>query len=198
MITNEILSHDIKFLLDTLNRLNEGTVKPELVRRVIEDIGKESERPPVTVIRGLPEPEVSTNLIEERKRLLGEVYIKLAEIRSKELAERRRKEQNVNTLGLPTELNTDKAKNLFSLAISNGICDNNYKWLKSKALLAYFADRASEYLELGKGEYDGKRKTSWKPFETLFGNKGLSGAKRDYQKTGTLPDGYKDVDKLFE
>ena len=48
MITNEILSHDIKFLLDTLNRLNEGTVKPELVRRVIEDIGKESERPPVT------------------------------------------------------------------------------------------------------------------------------------------------------
>lgn len=30
MITNEILSHDIEFLLDTLNRLNERTVKPEL------------------------------------------------------------------------------------------------------------------------------------------------------------------------
>ena len=149
MITNEILSHNIEFLLDTLNRLNEGTVKPELVRRAIKNIGKESERPPVTVIRGLPEPEVSTNLIEERKRLLGEVYIKLAEIRCKELAEHRRKGQNINTLGLPTELNTDKAKKLFSLAISNGICDNNYKWLKSKALLAYFADRASEYLKLG-------------------------------------------------
>ena len=99
---------------------------------------------------------------------------------------------------IPKELNNDKAKSIISKAIEAGLCDNNYKWLKSKALLAYFADRASEYLKLGKGEYDGKTKTSWKPFEALFGIDGLSGAKRDYQKTGTLPDGYKDVDNLFE
>ena len=95
-------------------------------------------------------------------------------------------------------MNSDKAKSIISSAIKKGLCDNNYKWLKSKALLAYFADRTSEYLKLGKGEYDGKTKTSWKPFETLFDISGLSGAKRDYQKTGTLPDGYKEVDKLFE
>lgn len=99
---------------------------------------------------------------------------------------------------LPKELNNDNAKSIITKAVTNGLCDNNYKWLKSKALLAYFADRTSEYLKLGKGEYDGKIKTSWKPFETLFGISGLSGAKRDYQKTGTLPDGYKDVDTLFE
>ena len=99
---------------------------------------------------------------------------------------------------IPEGLNNNKAKSILSKAINAGLCDNNYKWLKSKALLAYFADRVSEYLELGKGEYDGKVKTSWKPFETLFGVSGLSGAKRDYQRTGTLPDGYKDVDNLFE
>lgn len=99
---------------------------------------------------------------------------------------------------LPEELDTAKAKGLLKKAIAAGICDDTYKWLKSKALLAYFADKVSEYLGLGKGEYDGKTKTSWKPFETLFRINGLSGAKRDYQKTGTLPDGYSDVNKLFE
>ena len=101
-------------------------------------------------------------------------------------------------LNLPSELDTERAKTLLQKAIQKGLCDSNYKWLKSKALLAYFADRISECLKLGKGEYDGKAKTSWKPFETLFRINGLSGAKRDYQKTGTLPDGHKDVDKLFE
>lgn len=98
---------------------------------------------------------------------------------------------------LPNELNTDEAKSILQNAINAGFCDTNYQWKKTKALLAYFADKASEYLGLGKGEYDGKAKTSWKPFESLFGISGLSGAKRDYQKTGTLPDGYKDVDNLF-
>ena len=99
---------------------------------------------------------------------------------------------------LPEALNTDGAKLILQKAINAGLCDTNYRWKKSKALLAYFADLASEYLKLGKGEYDGKAKTSWKPFESLFGISGLSGAKRDYQKTGTLPEGYKDVDNLFE
>lgn len=101
-------------------------------------------------------------------------------------------------INLPNELNTKQSKELLQKAMLKGLCDSNYDWLKSKALLAYFADRTSEYLKLGKGEYDGKTKTSWKPFETLFDISGLSGAKRDYQRTGTLPDGYKEVDKLFE
>ena len=69
---------------------------------------------------------------------------------------------------------------------------------RTKSLLAYFADRTSEYLELGKGEYDNQKKISWKPFEILFNKKGLAGAKRDYEKTGVLPIDYKEIDKLFE
>lgn len=107
-------------------------------------------------------------------------------------------QENSESLPLPDLLNTDKAKALLNKAIIAGLCDDTYKWLNSKALLAYFVDKASESLGLCKGEYDGKPKTSWKPFEVLFGVKGLSGAKRDYQKTGTLPYGYNDVDKLFE
>lgn len=99
---------------------------------------------------------------------------------------------------LPKELDNDKGKSIIDKAIAKGLCSDKYKWFKSKALLAYFSDRASEYLNLGKGEYDGKAKISWKPFESLFGISGLSGAKRDYQKTGTLPNGHKDVDQLFE
>lgn len=100
---------------------------------------------------------------------------------------------------IPCELDNEKAKTLFQKTINIGLCDNNYRWLKSKALLAYFADKASEYLGLGKGEYYGKSKTktSWKPFESLFGVSGLAGAKRDWEKTGTLPQGNEDVDKLF-
>lgn len=98
---------------------------------------------------------------------------------------------------LPEELNTEKARTLLQRAVKIGLCDDSYKWLKSKALLAYFADMASEYLGLGKGEYDGKKKVSWKPFETLFVCEKLSLAKQDYQKTGTLPDGYMDVNRLF-
>lgn len=202
MITNEILSHDIEFLLDTLNRLNEGTVKPELVRRVIEDIGKESERPPFTIIRGLPEHEVSTNLIEERKRLLGEVYIKLAEIRSNKLAEYRRKEQNINTLGLPTELNTDRAKKYFSLAInegfisySNGAYKSNFR---TKALLAYFLELVFCYNDNG---CDNGAVFPDKALNNLFSENRLGKARTQLtnNKNGDgKPKGYEMVDKLFQ
>ena len=104
---------------------------------------------------------------------------------------------NDGSAALPEELNTEEAITLLQKAVKIGLCDDSYKWLKSKALLAYFADKASEYLGLGKGEYDGRKKVSWKPFETLFVLEKLSLAKQDYQKTGTLPSGYMDVDRLF-
>lgn len=188
-MTNEEIRFQKKYLKEIKEAIDRGDkINTLLIRRVL----KEFEKPePQAPIKGLPEDLVTQESLISRMNLINEIYDKLDDL---EISENKTK----TALDLPIELSTDKAKNLLSLAISNGICDNNYKWLKSKALLAYFADRASEYLELGKGEYDGKRKISWKPFETLFGNKGLSGAKRDYQKTGTLPDGYKDVDKLFE
>lgn len=202
MITNEILSHDIEFLLDILNRLNERTVKPELVRRAIEDIGKESEKTPVNVIRGLPEPEVSTNLVEERKRLLGEVYIKLAEIRSDKLAENRRKEQKITTLDLPTELNTDRAKKYFSLAINEGFISYSNGVYKSKfrtkALLAYFLKLVFCYNDNG---CDNEAVFPDKALNILFSESRLGKAKTQLinNKNGDgKPKGYEAVDKLFQ
>lgn len=103
---------------------------------------------------------------------------------------------------LPEELNTGKAITLLKKAVEIGLCDNNYKWLKSKSLLAYFADKASAYLGLEAGKYfntdtdNDENKTFWKPFETLFNRRNLSQSKRDYIRKG-MPRGHKDVDNLF-
>lgn len=129
--------------------------------------------------------------IEERRKVLLQTNAQIED--KKEVLHRKREKT-----GTPSEFDDEQAKEILKKAINAGLCDNDYNWLKTKSLLAYFADRVSEYLKLGKGEYDGKAKTSWKPFEILFGISGLSGAKRDFQKTGTLPDGHKDVDNLFE
>jgi hypothetical protein len=66
------------------------------------------------------------------------------------------------------------------------------KWLKSKALLAYFVDVANDKLNLKHGE-----KQRIRPFEMLFGVSGLVSAKNDYKKTGGLPVDYGHIDKLF-
>ena len=100
---------------------------------------------------------------------------------------------------IPEELRTEKAAKMFRKAISKGLCDECYHWKHSKVLLAYFADRASEYLQLSKAEQDGKKKVFWKPFETLFQVSGLSGARNTYtNKTGILPHNHKIVDAIFD
>ena len=100
---------------------------------------------------------------------------------------------------IPEELRTEKAAKMFRKAISKGLCDECYHWKHSKVLLAYFADRASEYLQLSKAEQDGKKKVFWKPFETLFQVSGLSGARNTYtNKTGILPQNHKIVDAIFD
>jgi len=108
---------------------------------------------------------------------------------------------SVEAFKLPTELDTNEARKLFQKAIEAGLMSkttSGYEWNKSKALCAYFADRASENLGLSKRQYDGRAKISWKPFETLFNLTGLSTARNDYQKTGTLPNGSENVDSLFD
>ncbi len=107
---------------------------------------------------------------------------------------------DASTPQLPKELDTPEANRIFAKAVEVGLMEqqgNGYKWHKTKNLLAYFADKMSEHFNLGKGEYDGKRKIAWKPFETIFNTNGLSGAKRDYQRDGKLPSESKIVDNLF-
>lgn len=99
---------------------------------------------------------------------------------------------------LPKELDTDEFRQIYEKAVNVGLCTKGYVWLKTDALLAYFAASVSDQLKLGKGEYNEKLKRTWKPFEILFGVSGLCGKNEDYEKKRVLPTGYKDVDRLFE
>jgi hypothetical protein len=68
------------------------------------------------------------------------------------------------------------------------------KWLKSKTLLAYFVEVANDKLKLK--DSGGRRQI--KPFETLFDVSGLQSCINDYKnKTGQLPQGSTDIDKIF-
>ncbi len=99
---------------------------------------------------------------------------------------------------IPTELQTEEARLILDKAISLGLCDNEYHWKKTNSLLAYFSDCACEYLNLSKAEQDGRKKTYWKPFETLFGVSGLANYKNTYtNKTGKLPTDHEIVESIF-
>ena len=53
-------------------------------------------------------------------------------------------------------------------------------------------------MKLSKAEQDGKKKTYWKPFETLFGISGLANYKNTYtNKTGKLPIDHEIVESIF-
>lgn len=99
---------------------------------------------------------------------------------------------------IPAELQTEEARLILDKAISLGLCDNEYHWQKTNSLLAYFADCACEHLKLSKAEQDGRKKTYWKPFETLFGVSGLANYKNTYtNKTGKLPIDHEIVESIF-
>lgn len=99
---------------------------------------------------------------------------------------------------IPVELQTEEARLILDKAISLGLCDNEYHWQKTNSLLAYFSDCACEHLNLSKAEQDGRKKTYWKPFETLFGVSGLANYKNTYtNKTGKLPSDHEIVESVF-
>lgn len=68
------------------------------------------------------------------------------------------------------------------------------KWLKSKGLLAYFVDIFNIEI-LVNGGID--RRTQWKPFEIIFDESTLRGAKNDWLKTGVTPIGYELIDDII-
>ena len=100
---------------------------------------------------------------------------------------------------IPVELQSEAAQQILKKAIELGLCDDNYHWNGNKNLLSYFAERTSERLELCHAEQNGRKKTSWKPFEKLFSISGLSGPQNDYRNKGAnLPLGHETVDSIFD
>lgn len=106
--------------------------------------------------------------------------------------------------GLPDVLNTDEAKELLDRLCKAGFAikeDGGYKWIGTKVLCAYFADRASHSLRLSNTmDKEGNITTSWKPFEALFGIDGLKVAKQNWMRLNTKfePTGFEAIAKLFE
>lgn len=162
---------------------------PETIKFLLEKIKNEILNPVKRKTINWDENKhfATKQLIEKRDALLSELDILLLEVPEEPQT-------------IPEELQTEEAKKILEKAVELNLCtfeNNVYKWKKSKVLLAYFADLTSEHLNLGKGTYGKRKKTSWKPFELLFGVSGLSLAEKDYQRTGNLPIGYEVIDTIF-
>ena len=102
---------------------------------------------------------------------------------------------------LPVEFRSVEAAKLLGKLIQNKFCDDKYDWKRSKILLAYFASKASDTLELSNRMAGERKAVLWKPFESLFTIKGkkinhLAQAYRDLQNMGKA-DGQEDIDRLF-
>lgn len=104
---------------------------------------------------------------------------------------------------LPEKLKADEAVKVFQKAIDAQLITyspEGLKWNVAKQLLAYFATKVSEKFSLTtKLDKDGNKTTAWKPFETLFKEQGLKGAKQNWMRLNTKfePIGFEKVDALF-
>ncbi|MSS18316.1 hypothetical protein [Sodaliphilus pleomorphus] len=102
---------------------------------------------------------------------------------------------------LPSELDTEQAREYFARAVVAGLMSEQYKWLASQSLLACFCREMSVNLDLGKGySSEGQKRLSWKPFEALFNvkAKNLTTSLNDIKKTGQDPIGIEKVEAIFK
>lgn len=104
----------------------------------------------------------------------------------------------------PKEIDTDKGRELISKAQEAGFisCDKGkFKWERTKVLLAYFAMKATEYLNLPSRETDNGTTICLSPFEVLFQKNNLKAsvnAERQRNGGDFLPKGYIEVNALFD
>lgn len=104
---------------------------------------------------------------------------------------------------LPEKLKVDEAVRVFQRAIDAKLITyspEGLKWKNTKQLLAFFATKVSEKFSLTiKLDKDGNNTTAWKPFETLFNEQDLKGAKQNWMRLNTKfePTGFEKVDALF-
>lgn len=137
-----------------------------------------------------------------RKRyddLLGYIDCKLIELD--------KEPKTINKI-IPHKLNTEEANKIFQRAINAGLMKENFIWLDTLQLLAYFVERTSHYLKLTtKMDKDGNIVTLWYPFEELFQYKGkiegrnkIKNAKQNWMRLNTKfkPTGFEKIDILFE
>lgn len=125
------------------------------------------------------------------------VYDNLISKANKRLSELKETPKQV----FPKELQTDRAKEIFQKAIELGFMNEDFSFNGTKYQKAYFAEYASNELRLTKYRYrvDGKTPyISWKPFETLWGCKGLAQTRRESKERFGYVDKQDEIDLIFE
>ena len=101
---------------------------------------------------------------------------------------------------MPTELNTDRAKEIFAKAVEAGLMSKDYEWLGTASLYGYFVDRVSKELDITTGA----GRIQWALFKKMIVNhdKIVSTAKQaisDYKnKNLPPPNGDDIVDKIIK
>ena len=104
---------------------------------------------------------------------------------------------------LPEKLKADEAVKVFQKAIDAQLITyspEGLKWNGTKQLLAYFATKVNEKFRLTtRLDKDGNETTAWKPFEALFKEQELKGAKQNWMRLNTKfePTGFDKVDALL-
>lgn len=142
------------------------------------------------------------NLTIEQKRILGRLLVAI-DIVEEMIHQKQEQNYEMNTfqefLNKVPEYKRDEAKKYLNKAIELGLINYNYKWIEGKELLSWFVSEFSLKCNMGKGvNSNGQPRTSWQPFETLFGITGLRSNFNDTQKTGRTPTKKELIDRVFE
>lgn len=165
-IANLINSGEIKNLADIDWRKETHDWRRETVKEIIENINDDTLKPAIIDVmlsewrfNHVPIVGLSMNFCYFLKGLRQHIKnydcFNIETIKNHQTKELNQIKKDIEYLKkkvcvLPKALDTDEAKNLLEKAITAGLCDDTYKWNKSKALLAYFGEMASEYLGLCK------------------------------------------------
>lgn len=199
--TDSVCANDIKMYASCLcSKIMEHNIPEDaasyVIRNLAEEIKAESDR----VICGY-KVEHSSMMKDRYIQLLSHIACKLGKMKFP-IDNRTMAILNIEPqpeLTIPIELSTPEAKHYFNKAIELGLMDKDYKWLKGKEMLAWFAVAMSDKLNLGKGQLeDGRKRTSWKPFELLFKISDLRLNYNDILKTGRKPNEAYLIDRVFE
>lgn len=94
----------------------------------------------------------------------------------------------INQNRIPECLNTAEAREIFIKATDSGFMTENYEWIGTNYQLAYFAEIASERLNL---------KHKWKPFQELFNKDNLAQTRRESKERFGTVDKAGDIDRIF-
>lgn len=83
MRTIKGIKEELKLLNGILRKLQNGeNINVHVIERCLNNIQEPNDTP---AVRGLPEPKIPQDLLDEREKKIGEIYIKLAEIDSEEI-----------------------------------------------------------------------------------------------------------------